>query len=220
MTHISVRQAVAFDPAATAPLAKKSTDVQTQSFADELSQTFAEAQSKFGINPNDINLSVASLSNHTNVAPRQNPVAASTASVTAPIGLNALVPKTASPVPEASTTVAPPPSSAPSATDTLESEDDAYWANQPAAVQQLRNIDDPSQRAALGAQLASQGYSIDTPIMVWGWDPTLTTQLRESFGYTWVPSAMQSPVTAAPGITGAGITPYNPDDPPPGSISV
>jgi len=220
MTHISVRHAVAIDPVATALLTKKNTDVQTQSFADELSQTFAEARSKFGINPNDIDLAAESLSSHTNVAPRQNPVAAATATVTAPIGLNALVPKTASPVPEASNTVTTPPSSAPSATDTLESEDDAYWANQPAAVQQLRNIQDPSQRAALGAQLASEGYTIDTPIMVWGWDATLTTQLRESFGYTWVPSATQAPVTAAPGITGAGITPYNPDDPPPGSISV
>ena len=23
--------------------------------------------------------------------------------------------------------------------------------------------------------------------MIWGWDPSLTTQLRQSFGYTWVP---------------------------------
>jgi hypothetical protein len=84
----------------------------------------------------------------------------------------------------------------------------------------LQNIDDPYQRAMLAGQLAAEGYSIDTPVMVWGWDPGKTTQLRESFGYTWVPSAMQASVTAAPGITGAGITPYDPNNPPPGSISV
>jgi hypothetical protein len=56
--------------------------------------------------------------------------------------------------------------------------------------------------------------------MVWGWDAGKTTQLRQGFGYTWVPSAMQQPVAAAPGIVGAGITPYDPNHPPPGSISV
>jgi hypothetical protein len=106
------------------------------------------------------------------------------------------------------------------ATDPVQSVDEAYWAAQPAAVQQLQNIDDPYQRAMLAGQLAAEGYSIDTPVMVWGWDPGKTTQLRESFGYTWVPSAMQASVTAAPSITGAGITPYDPNNPPPGSISV
>lgn len=108
----------------------------------------------------------------------------------------------------------------PAVTDPAQSADDAYWAAQPAAVQQLQNINDPYQRAMLAGQLAAEGYSIDTPVMVWGWDPSKTTQLRESFGYTWVPSAMQASVTAAPGITGAGITPYDPNNPPPGSISV
>jgi hypothetical protein len=108
----------------------------------------------------------------------------------------------------------------PAVTDPVQSVDESYWAAQPAAVQQLQNIDDPYQRAMLAGQLAAEGYSIDTPVMVWGWDPSKTTQLRESFGYTWVPSAMQASVTAAPGITGAGITPYDPNNPPPGSISV
>jgi hypothetical protein len=119
----------------------------------------------------------------------------------------------------ASNMITPAPS-APVATGTVQSADEAYWAAQPAAVQQLQNIDDPYQRAMQAGQLAAEGYSIDTPVMVWGWDPSLTTQLRESFGYTWVPSAMQAAVTAAPGITGAGITPYDPNNPPAGSISV
>jgi len=101
-----------------------------------------------------------------------------------------------------------------------DSADDAYWARQPAAVQQLREITDPDQRATLGAQLAGEGYSIDVPIMVWGWDAGKVTQLRQDFGYTWVPSAQQMPLSAAPGITGPGLTPYDPAHPPAGSIRV
>ena len=100
-----------------------------------------------------------------------------------------------------------------------ESFDAAYWAGQPAAGQQLQNIQNPEQRAALAEQLTQQGYSIDVPIMVWGWDPAITTSARESMGYTWVPSAGQAPVEAAPGLTFAGTT-YNPAQPPPGSITV
>jgi hypothetical protein len=98
--------------------------------------------------------------------------------------------------------------------------DDAYWAKQPAAIQQLREIDDRDQRLALGTQLARQGYSIDVPIMIWGWDAGKVTAMRQSNGYTWVPSALQEPVQAAPGLTGPGIIPYDPLHPPPGSILV
>jgi hypothetical protein len=97
--------------------------------------------------------------------------------------------------------------------------DDSYWAEQPAAVQQLRNIQDPTQRAAVATQLAGEGYSVDVPIMVWGWDPQITTQARESMGYTWVPSALQQPVEVAPGMTFNG-TSYNASNPPAGSIPV
>ncbi len=98
--------------------------------------------------------------------------------------------------------------------------DDAYWAKQPAAVQQLREIDDPMARQALATQLSEQGYAIDTPIMVWGWDAGATTALRQQFQYTWVPAANQPNVTAAPGLSGGGITPYDPNNPPAGSIMV
>jgi hypothetical protein len=98
--------------------------------------------------------------------------------------------------------------------------DDAYWAKQPAAIQALREIDDPDKRLVLGTQLAHQGYSIDVPIMIWGWDAGKVTAMRQSFGYTWVSSALQQPVQAAPGLTGPGITPYDPLHPPVGSILV
>ena len=99
-------------------------------------------------------------------------------------------------------------------------DDDAYWAAQPPAIQQLREIQDPDARKAAAIQLAQQGYTIDVPIMAWGWDAAKTIEMRKTFGYTWVPSALQQPVTAAPGITGPGITPYDPDHPPVGSIKV
>jgi len=98
--------------------------------------------------------------------------------------------------------------------------DDAYWAKQPEAIQQLREIDDRDQRLTLGTQLARQGYNIDVPIMIWGWDAGKVTAMRQANGYTWVPSALQEPVHAAPGLTGPGIIPYDPLHPPAGSILV
>lgn len=99
--------------------------------------------------------------------------------------------------------------------------DNAYWASQPAAVQALRTMPDSSQKTALAAQLATEGYSIDVPIMVWGWDPSIVTSMRQAEGYTWVPSALQNPVEMLPGLPAMGsITAYNPNNPPAGSIAV
>jgi len=99
--------------------------------------------------------------------------------------------------------------------------DQAYWASQPPAVQALQNIQNPEQRASVATQLANEGYSIDVPIMVWGWDPSVTTAIRQSEGYTWVPSALQSPVEDAPGLASMGsIAAYDPTNAPAGSITV
>jgi hypothetical protein len=56
--------------------------------------------------------------------------------------------------------------------------------------------------------------------MLWGWSPFKTMTLRIDYGYTWVPNALQAPVGAAPGLTGPGITPYDPNNPPGGAIKV
>ncbi len=98
--------------------------------------------------------------------------------------------------------------------------DDDYWAKQPPAVQALRGMQDEDQRSMLAGQLASQGYTIDVPIMVWGWDPAKVTNMRHGFGYTWVPSGFQPAVAIAPGLTGVGANQYDPNNPPPGSILV
>jgi hypothetical protein len=94
----------------------------------------------------------------------------------------------------------------------------AYWAAQPLAVQQLRNMD-PAPRALLAQQLADQGYTIDNTIMVWGWDPKITMEGREQCGYTWVPSYNQ-PNASTPGLAVGKQAAYDPKSPPPGSIAV
>jgi len=70
------------------------------------------------------------------------------------------------------------------------------------------------------ADLASKGFVIDVPIMVWSWDASLVMNLRSDFGYTWVPAALQIPVTIAPGVSAPGTAPYDPAHPPLGSIRV
>jgi hypothetical protein len=159
--------------------------------------------------------------------PRRDPVA-TPPSTPQPSGLGGLVITTPDPslVATAGTATATPSTTATASASTAtastansESFDEAYWASQPAAVQQLQNIQDPTQRADLASQLAGEGYTIDVPIMVWGWDPQITTAARESMGYTWVPSALQPPVEVAPGLTFNG-TSYNAANPPAGSISV
>ena len=185
--------------------------LSAQSFTALLSEALSETLSKFGIDPNSIRLTVQNTPSQTPAASQtpatsQNPAAGQTTGVSQ---TSAVVTPAASPaVTDSKTWYASTPA------------DDAYWSKQPAAVQQLRGIDDLGERKQLGEQLASEGYSIDVPIMVWGWDAGKVTAARESYGYTWVPSAMQQPVSAAPGITGAGILQYNPAHPPSGSIQV
>jgi hypothetical protein len=96
----------------------------------------------------------------------------------------------------------------------------AYWASQPPEVQALPAIADSGMRATTAAQLATNGFTIDVPIMVWGWDPYQVMTMRAQFGYTWVPSALQPPVTIAPGISQPGVVSYDPSQPPAGSIKV
>jgi hypothetical protein len=98
--------------------------------------------------------------------------------------------------------------------------DEAYWASQPPEVRALPGIADPNQHAARAAELATKGFTIDVPIMVWDWDAYLVMKMRSDFGYTWVPSALQPPVSIAPGLAQPGAVAYDPLHPPPGSIHV
>ena len=98
--------------------------------------------------------------------------------------------------------------------------DQAYWLAQPAAVRNLAKLDDQNARSTQAAVLAMQGFTVDVPIDVYGWEPYLVMKLRQDFGYTWVPSALQAPVAIAPGLSAPGAVPYDPQHPPAGAIKV
>lgn len=105
--------------------------------------------------------------------------------------------------------------------------DTAYWLSFDPKVQALRNIPvdvnmpETGGRTKTAMSLATEGFVIDVPIMVWGWDAYLTMTLREQYGYTWVPSALMPPVQMAPGVPPlAGMAPYDPNNPPKGAIMV
>jgi hypothetical protein len=68
--------------------------------------------------------------------------------------------------------------------------------------------------------LAKAGCTIDMAIMVWGWDPVMTEFLRFQAGWKWVPAANQPNPPLPPFLTFPGMTPYDPNNPPPGSIKV
>ena len=92
------------------------------------------------------------------------------------------------------------------------------------------NITDPRQKADMVNQLTfdyhyrQEGASAQRPpdnaIDNWGWDPYKTMQARRQYGYTWVPNMHQNPVAIAPGLSMPGTAPYNPTQPPEGSITV
>jgi hypothetical protein len=195
----------------------KAVPLKSQSFTAELSDQLASTRKNAPAGPS---LPAGTPARQQSVTWRQDSdgtsssKSGSTATTTThPSGLAGLVPKSN---PTSSTTTSAASGSPQTAQQSF---DDTYWANQPAAVQQLRDIQNPAQRTEVATQLAKEGYSIDVPIMVNGWDPQITTQLRQSMGYTWVPSALQQPIEVAPGLTFAGAS-YDPAHPPAGSIMV
>jgi hypothetical protein len=188
------------------------------SFENALSDAVAQTLQKFGINPNSVNISIAPASVSAN-SPAKIAAAADPSATSTEANIPSLAPfmnsssKSSAASAPASQDVQPP-------RDSVQSRNDAYWAKQPAAVQALRTITDQGQRTLMATQLATEGYKIDVPIMVWGWDPSQVTSLRQSYGYTWVPSALQNPIAVAPGLTDPGMQTYDPNNPPAGSIAV
>lgn len=236
-----VRSGTRTGPALTAKAAAKAVDRSPGTFSDTLSHATLPVASSKSVAASKLGATLSSVSGLTPVPPvrtstpasqnsgasqvvvstpvdtAQTPVRATTTAATAPakIGFNALVPAAGVVGTAGAGSTAPAQH-----WYGADAADDAYWAKQPAAVQQLREIDDTQQRTELATTLAGQGYQIDVPIMVWGWDAAKTMALRQSGGYSWVPSALQSNVTAAPGVTAPGLTPYDPYNPPSGSIHV
>lgn len=178
------------------------------SFENELSAALTATLAKFGIDPSKISISIGPAST--------SATAASSASASNPSTSKASASNAASHA-SASSAVASDNADNP---DAIKAFDDRYWASQPAAVRALRDIDDIDKRSEMAGQLAASGYSIDVPVMVWGWDPSKVTDIRHGFGYTWIPSAFMTPIQEAPGINDMGGTPYDPNNPPPGAIMV
>lgn len=104
--------------------------------------------------------------------------------------------------------------------------DAAYWASKSPEVRKLGTFDISDwagmyHASVLADQLASQGFQIDTPIMVWQWDPGKIMAQRIAYGYTWVPSAKGSNVQGTPGNTNPNVkVPYDPTVVPAGAIKV
>lgn len=97
----------------------------------------------------------------------------------------------------------------------------SYMASLPPQLISLIALPNIEQRMNQAIELTNQGFLIDGSIMVYAQDPYLTMELRYNSGYTWTPSFMQPPLQTAPGIPPlAGMKPYDPDNPPPGSILV
>jgi hypothetical protein len=214
MINIDVNLAGTQGTAAAGIQTNQLSSLSAQSFTSLLSEALSETLSKFGIDPNSVKFTLLD-------QPSQTPATGQTPAA-APIPVPSQPPAASqTPIAPAKLPATAPPgvNPPPGSTSTL-SADDAYWAKQPPMVQQLREIGDIDARKQLGEQLANEGYSIDVPIMVWGWDAAKVTAARESYGYTWVPSALQQPISAAPGITGGGFIPYDPTKPPSGSIQV
>jgi hypothetical protein len=196
------------------------------SFESELSDAASSTVATFGADPNAVQVTPASSTTTTGSAPSTTASSGSPASIDPLQAIFGGVSETAAPVASTSTTVASTTAAVsnaatPSAAaDPTLAFDNTYWASQPAAVQALRTMN-PQDREGYAEQLASEGYTIDVPIMVWGWDPSMVTSMRQADGYTWVPSGNQSPVEMAPGLGSIGnLTAYNANNPPAGSITV
>ncbi|HTR35051.1 MAG TPA: hypothetical protein VMH80_04070 [Bryobacteraceae bacterium] len=202
MINLSVKLA---DSSRVPPVTSRSASapaIGSQSFESELSAAVSQALTELGIDPSSVQVTVNGLPSQTDAASQNSGT-----------GTAAEPSTTASSTPAKATALQ-------STTTTTTDPDDAYWAAQPAAVQQLRTITNETQRTAVARELASEGYTIDVPIMVWGWSPQTTTQLRQSYGYTWVPSGLQPSIPVAPGVNFPGLPSYDPNNPPPGSILV
>ena len=98
--------------------------------------------------------------------------------------------------------------------------DQDYYASRPLPVQTLFPMDQGGARQAAAAALAAQGYPIDNEIDACAQSPMMIMYFRLLYGYKWVPTALGAPVLLPPGLSFSGLPSYDPNKPPPGSITV
>ncbi len=97
---------------------------------------------------------------------------------------------------------------------------DVYWESHPPEVRKLKDCPELKACEKQAEDLAKAGFKIDVPIMVFHWDAAKVMQMRKAYGFTWVPSALMPNIEIAPGLISHGLSPYDPDSPPTGSIKV
>jgi hypothetical protein len=192
----------------------------TAGFQSALSAALSATLQEFGINPNQVTLSILPAASASSTPFSSSPTANASDVATLPDASTASAASTGSDAASAASGVESSAAAAASSPATDQAYDDAYWAKQPLAVQALRNMSDYNERTQLATQLSAEGYSIDVPIMVWGWDPAKITAAWEGYGYSCVPSVSDAPVQQAPGFKLPGLTAYDPNNPPAGSIAV
>ena len=166
------------------------------SFQSQLSVALTSTLEKFGINPNNVNLSIAPI---VTGSTKSKSRAAETASAT--------------------------PASAQSSDgtracqDPVLSFDAAYWASSRPLFKLCKTL--TIQPSARWPPLNWPPPAIRLTRRSWsgaGIRPK-SQPCGQDMGYTWVPSAFQNPVAAAPGLTN-GSEGYDPKNPPSGSIAV
>lgn len=97
----------------------------------------------------------------------------------------------------------------------------AYWGSLHPDVQVLGGMAPFSdERMEAAIRLAMRGYSIDADIQARGSSPWETMMLRKAYGYAWTPSLLGEPILIAPGLEVPGVAPYDPKNPPKGSLKV
>jgi hypothetical protein len=170
-----------------------------------------------------LTVTVKGITTPTSTTPPTTPAATPSTTQATPVTLmSSVTPTSTSKAASSSTPAAASTPALASAVDSSDvsnmTPDQAYWASQPAAVQALQTMS-PDQRYYAAQQLATEGYTIDVPIMVDGLDPLATMMQRQADGYTWVPSALQANIPVGPGIMWPGPA-YDPNNPPAGSIMV
>jgi hypothetical protein len=190
----------------------------SESFVQQLVSAI-ESELKSSGNDSDLAMNILGGSAQTAADPQYTVTVQALNSATASEESSAATPLGTTPATTPATTASTGGNSSAAVDESTMTPTDAYWAAQPTAVQALRYAPD-AEKPEMAQQLASEGYSIDVPIMVWGWDPLATMIQRQQEGYTWVPSALQASVEDAPGVSMPGSAPYNPNDPPAGSIQV
>jgi hypothetical protein len=98
---------------------------------------------------------------------------------------------------------------------------EAYFLSKPDRVRSLWDINDSAERYTAAVALAHEGYILDGSIDGYGNDPYLVNTDRiVTYGYTWIPSLLQPPLSVAPGLHIPGIADYNPNVIPAGAIGI